>query len=48
MEEVFKTRIEELNLEENEKEVILKNISVCAKMYWQGIKDITLNNNSDN
>lgn len=48
MEEIFKARIEELDLEENEKNIILKNTKVFAKIYWQAIKDFVLNYNSDN
>ena len=48
MEEIFKARIEELNLAKEEKEFILDNIKVCSKIYWQAIKDFTLNYNSDN
>lgn len=48
MEEIFVTRIKELDLEENEKDIILNNTKIFAKIYWQAIKDLTLNINSDN
>lgn len=48
MEEIFKVRIEELDLEEKEKDIILKNTKIFAKIYWQAVKDFTLNYNSDN
>lgn len=42
MEEIFKARIEELNLDENEREFMLKNIEICSKIYARGIRDIEL------
>lgn len=44
MEEIFKKRVEELDLEKEEKEFILSNLNVCAKIYFRGIKDISLSN----
>lgn len=44
MEEIFKKRVEELNLEKDEREFILSNLNVCAKIYFRGIKDMSLSN----
>lgn len=42
MEEIFKKRVEELDLEEEEREFILNNLRICAKVYFRGIYDKTL------
>lgn len=42
MEEIFKKRVEELDLEKDEKEFILSNLKTCAKIYFRGIRDISL------
>lgn len=42
MEEIFKARIEELNLNSKDKEFILNNLEICYKMYWQGVRDTAL------
>lgn len=42
MEEIFKKRVKELDLEKDEKEFILSNLNVCAKIYFRGIYDKTL------
>lgn len=42
MKELFIKRIEELNLNDSEKEFIFENISIFTKIYLRGIRDSAL------
>lgn len=44
MEEIFIKRIEELDLNKEEREFILNNIDMCNKIYARGIRDCILSN----
>lgn len=44
MEEIFIRRIEELDLNKEEREFILNNIDMCSKIYMRGIRDSILSN----
>lgn len=44
MEEIFIRRIEELDLNKEEREFILNNIDMCSKIYMRGIRDSFLSN----
>ncbi len=42
MKELFIKRIEELDLNDSEKEFIFENISIFTKIYLRGIRDAAL------
>lgn len=42
MEEIFLKRLEELDIKKEEKEFILNNANICAKLYFRGIRDTLL------
>ena len=44
MEEIFKKRVEELELAKDEKDFILSNLKMCTKIYFRGIRDVELIN----
>lgn len=39
MEEIFIRRIEELDLNKEEREFILNNVKICSKIYARGMRD---------
>lgn len=42
MEEIFVKRIDELDLNKEEREFILNNVKICSKIYARGINDYIL------
>jgi len=42
MEEIFLKRLGELDIEKEERSFILKNIELCTKIYFRGIRDTVL------
>lgn len=42
MEEIFLKRLDELDVEEDEKDFIVDNIKLCTKLYFRGVRDTFL------
>lgn len=45
MEEIFLKRLEDLEVSKEEKKIIQKNLQLCSKIYFRGIKDVLLQTN---
>lgn len=42
MEELFLKRLEELEVQNEEKKFMMDNVKICAKLYFRGIRDTLL------